>query len=98
MTRKTAAIEADREIIITIPVGEPPESGYEAQKAHAGRVVLSQRAVHIDANLGEAAAIAFLRLRNGLRDRNAKLGNGRPVWSNPDALRWLMEQVAAEVV
>jgi hypothetical protein len=36
-------------------------------------------------------------MRNGLRDRNAKLANGKPVWTNVDSLRWLMEQVAAEV-
>jgi hypothetical protein len=88
----------DTEIILTIPLGEPPHAGYEAKQAHAGKVSLVQQAVHIHANLGELAATAFLRIRNGLREKNAKLASGRPVWTNTDALRWLMEQVAAEAM
>ncbi len=100
MARKNgvAVLEAaEREIIITIPLGIPPDSGYEAQKAAGGKVEFSQKSAHVDAQLGAEAAVAFLRIRNGLRDKAAKLLSGRPVWSNADALRWLMEQVAAEV-
>ncbi len=99
MARKKA--DADvmdaAEVMIAIPLGEPPDGGYEASEALRGKVNLAERAVHVHANLGQAAATAFLRIRNGLRARNAKLSNERPVWSNTDALRWLMEQVAAEV-
>jgi hypothetical protein len=97
MSRKSKDVLEASEVMIAIPLGLPPDHGYEAQKAVAGKVNLSQRATHIDANLGAEAATAFLRIRNGLRDKAAKLSNGRPVWSNPDALRWLMEQVAAEI-
>jgi hypothetical protein len=77
MAKARMAVEADKEIIVTIPLGDIPASGYEAAQAHAGKVSLIDRSVHIHANLGEAAATAFLRIRNGLRERNAKLGSGR---------------------
>jgi hypothetical protein len=93
---RMAAVEA-AEIIISIPIGDAPGEGYEAKQAISGKVNLSQPTLHLEAQLGPEAATAFLRMRNGLRDRNAKLANGKPVWTNVDSLRWLMEQVAAEV-
>jgi hypothetical protein len=96
MSRKSKDVLEASEVMIAIPLGLPPDHGYEANQAKAGKVSLTQRAVHIHANLGETAAHAFLRIRNGLRERTAKLASGRPVWSNTDALRWLMEQVATE--
>jgi hypothetical protein len=95
---RTAVVEsADQEIMIAIPIGGPPEAGYEAKQAQAGKLSLSQPTLHIQAQLGTEAATAFLRIRNGLRSKNAKLCGGRPVWTNVDALRWIMEQVSAEV-
>jgi hypothetical protein len=97
MARKNAAVVEAAEISITIPIGDGPETGYEAKQAQAGKLTLSQPTLHLQAQLGPAAAEAFLRIRNGLREVNAKLAGGRPVYTNVDALRWLMEQVAAEV-
>jgi hypothetical protein len=94
---KKAAVEEAAEIIISIPIGDGPEPGYEAQQVRSGKVTLSQPTLHLQAQLGPEAAAAFIRIRNGLREQNAKLCGGRPVWTNVDALRWLMERVAAEV-
>lgn len=107
MARKAVAIEeaedvhevaTERNVIITIPLGQPPINDYEGQQAASGRVNLQQKSLHLQAQLGPEAATIFIRIRNGLRDRNEKLaGDGRPVWSNVDALRWIMEKIASEV-
>jgi hypothetical protein len=33
-------------------------------------------------------------VRNGLRANNAKMSDGRPVFTNADALRWMLEEIA----
>ncbi|MES2788137.1 MAG: hypothetical protein V4719_00850 [Planctomycetota bacterium] len=86
-------------VAITLPIAFQPAEGYEAQQAAEGRVQLGDGPrTHIDAMLGPVEAAAFMHLRAGLRRDNAKLACGRPVWSNPDVLRWLMQQVAAQAV
>lgn len=97
MSKQRTAVAEAAEIIISIPIGVGPEEGYEAKQAQSGKLMLSQPTLHIQAQLGPEAATAFLRIRNGLRERDAKLSSGKPVWTNVDALRWLMEQVSAEV-
>jgi hypothetical protein len=95
---KARTLEATaEEVMIAIPIGLPPSEGYEAKQAQHGKVTLAQPTLHLQAQLGPEAATAFLRMRNGLRGQNAKLAGGKPVWTNVDALRWLMEQVSAEV-
>lgn len=94
MAKQTKIVEVNS-VMVELPIGELPESGYEVQCAHSGSVDLTSRGVHVDAQLGQEAAEAFLKVRNGLRNASAKLATGRPVWSNADALRWMMEQVAA---
>jgi hypothetical protein len=87
------------EAVIAVPLGDMPSiQGYEQEQCAAGMVTIEgyPPRVHIQAQLGPEAAMAFMRIRNGLREQNAKLGNGRPVYSNADTLRWLMEQVAGE--
>ena len=96
MAKQRAAAVTAEEISISIPIGDGPEPGYEEKQARSGKVMLIQPKLHIQAQLGEEAATAFIRMRNGLRDQAAKLASGRPVWTNVDALRWLMEQVSAE--
>jgi hypothetical protein len=96
MARKTVTIDAELEIMIAIPLGELPPDDYEGKQAASGRVSLAQKALHLQAQLGPEAATAFIRIRNGLRSRTERLKDGRPVWSNVDALRWLMEKVAEE--
>ena len=74
-------------VLIEVPLGTPPnDDSYEQQKVNRG-------IVSVEAKLGKQAAIAFVRVRNGLRAQNAKLENGRPVWSNADTIKWMMEQV-----
>lgn len=90
-------MEEAAEISITIPMGEPPADSYESKQAASGKVSLTQKSLHLQAQLGPEAATVFLRIRNGLRDINAKLAGGRPVFTNVDALRWLMERAAEEV-
>lgn len=97
MAKTRTAVAEAAEIMIAIPIGDSPPDGYEAKQAQSGKLMLSQPTLHIQAQLGSEAATAFLRIRNGLRERDAKLASGRPVWTNVDALRWIMEQVSAEV-
>jgi hypothetical protein len=96
-TKQVEAVEDGLEIMIAIPIGVAQPDGYEAKQATSGRVNLSKPTLHIEAQLGAEAAMVFLRVRNGLRERNAKMANGKPVWTNVDALRWVMEQISAEV-
>lgn len=87
------------EAIISVPLGAAPKrNDYESQQVEEGRVTIEGHPprMNIQAQLGQDAALAFIRIRNGLREQNAKLSNGRPVYSNADTLRWLMEQVANE--
>ena len=79
--------KSNSSVLIEMPLGAAPEAdSYERQKLNRG-------IVSVEAKLGKDAAIAFVRVRNGLRDANAKLNSGRPVWTNADALRWMMEQI-----
>lgn len=74
---------------LKVPLGKMPnDDSYETEKINRGIVT-------VEAKLGKEAAVAFVQVRNGLRESNAKLISGRPVWTNADALRWLMEQLNA---
>lgn len=88
MARKKDADTLADTIALELPIGDLPHSGFEASQAR-GRM-------HINAYLRSQAATGILRLRNGLRNRNAKFADGRPVFSTADALRWLLEAIAAE--
>lgn len=86
------------EVTITLPLADPPPTGYERIQAEAGRVALdAPDRIHVNAQLGQAAARAFLRIRNGLRESNAKLSSGKPVFTATEALQWLCEQVAEQI-
>lgn len=96
MAKKAEKTEA----MIALPLGAAPNShGYEEKQCAEGIVTIEGNPprIHIEAHLGPEAASAFMRIRNGLRDQNARLSNGRPVWSAADTLRWIMEQVAVEI-
>jgi hypothetical protein len=71
-------------------------SGYEFQQAQSGNVMISDK-VHLNLHLGEKGSLAFLSIRNALRFQNAKFSDGKPVFSNADTVRWLVEQVAEQV-
>jgi len=50
---------------------------------------------HVDCQFRDAPTrAAFNRLRTGLDQSGARLGDGRRVISGADAVRWLMEQIA----
>jgi len=100
---KTAPAKAETNngpaVAIEIPIAEGDAQGYEAQRVSEGCVSLGDGPrTHIDAMLGPIEAAAFIRLRSGLRRERAQLKCGRPVWSNPDVLRWILQQVAAQAV
>lgn len=98
--KATAAKEETRvsEVILELPIGSPAD-GYEGRQAESGKISLAANRgrMNIQAQLGADVAFTFMRIRNGLRDRGAKLGSGRPVWTNVDVIRWMMEQVSAQL-
>lgn len=66
---------------ITLPLADPPAN--ESQYAK------------VEVRLNKAEKHAFMSLRSGLRQSNARLSDGRPVWSSADVVRWLTQQVSA---
>lgn len=96
--RKRRVSETSGQVVqLEVPIGSEPDDGFERQEAQSGRVKVSEIGVHVEAQLGKDAAMAFLRIRNGLRAADRKLANGRPVFSNADALRYMMELAAAQI-
>ncbi len=78
-------------VAIDIPLGDLPR-GYEAQLAARGRINFGR--THLQVQLKQDEAQMMLRLRQGLRESNAKLEDSRPVVSNADALRWILAQIS----
>lgn len=68
-------------VMIEVPLGEPPHRFDQ---------------VHLEGWLRGEPANTFARLRQALRDKNAKTENGRPIVSNADVLRWVIEQLGAQ--
>ncbi len=68
-------------VMVEIPLGEPPR---RFQQIHIGEALV----------YGEHAQ-TWARLRQGLRDKDARTSDGREVRSGPDILRWLLEKFAA---
>lgn len=66
-------------VTIEVPLGEPPHRFDQ---------------IHIEGWLRGDAAHTFARLRQALRDQGARTADGREVRTNPDILRWIMEQLA----
>lgn len=87
------------EVMLELPIGDPPNEGYEDKQAASGKINLAPRRsrLHVQAQLGHEAAITLIRIRNGLRDMHATLVDGRPVWTNVDVLRWMMEKAAEQL-
>lgn len=99
MARKREANESAStltEVTLTLPMGlEGEDTGYQASQTAGGDVRLRTRArLHVRVNFGAKGAVALTRLRNGLRASGAKLGDGKPVWTSTDALRYLLESLA----
>lgn len=66
-------------VTVEIPLGEPPHRF---------------RHIHLEVLLQKEHAQTFARLRQALRDKDARTANGQSVRSAPDIIRWLMEQFA----
>ena len=98
MSRKKKAEQDARgdvaQVEVAFPIGDGDEVGYHRQLTEGGDVPFEARGVHLNVQLGTKAATAFVRVRNGLRSSGAKLADGRPVWSNADALRYIFEAMA----
>ena len=69
-------------VTVEIPLGEPPHRFNQ---------------IHIEGWLRQDTAHTFARLRQALRDQDARSEDGKPVESNPDVLRWLMEQFGSSI-
>ena len=67
-------------VTIKVPLGEPPHRFDQ---------------IHIEVLLHRDDAHTFARLRQALRDQDARTADGREVRSGPDIIRWLMEQLAS---
>jgi len=48
---------------------------------------------HVDVRLSGEGLERFRELHAGLIDKSAKLANGRPVVTKPDAIKWLLENL-----
>lgn len=68
-------------LAVILPLADPPAN--ESQYAK------------VEVRLNKAEKHAFMSLRSGLRQSNARLSDGRPVWSSADVVRWLTQQVSA---
>ncbi len=68
-------------VMVEVPLGEPPR---RFQSIHIGDSII----------YGEHAQ-TWARLRQGLRDKDARTADGREVRSGTDILRWLLEKFAA---
>ncbi len=66
-------------VTIKIPLGEPP---HRIDK------------FHLDVLLNGDHAHTIARLRQALRDTDARTADGHKVDTRPDVLRWLLEQIA----
>lgn len=87
---KTIIADAVKQVIVELPLGSPNSEGYETDLATSGRVQFDQGPRHLQLQMKPEEAQMFLRLRDGLRSSNAKLDDGRPVWTNADVMRWLL--------
>lgn len=83
-SRKAGPLEAETESkTIAVMLAEPPAHFNDPKS----------QSVNVNAQLQGETALAFVRLRDGLRAANARLNSGKPVWTYSESLRWLMEQI-----
>lgn len=67
---------------LAVPLGEIPAGVYVSK--------------HVEAQLDGPQAATLRRVLAGLDRDGARLANGRRVTSSADAVRWLLENIAAE--
>lgn len=75
--------EAGQQVTVQLPVCQPEGNEYIPLK--------------IEARLTDRQARALFALRNALDRQTATTDNGQRVVQNPDALRWLLEQIADQL-
>lgn len=80
--RPKPEVNANDLITVEAPLGDLIPDQYEPR--------------HVDAHLTAQQARALRRLRNGLDERHERLRGGKVVQTAPDAVRWLLEQLAEE--
>jgi hypothetical protein len=68
---------------IEVPLGDPPLGVYPTRG-------------HVQAQLNKYQLVALRSARIGLISSGERLANGRPLASNADVVRWLLEQLAAK--
>jgi len=66
----------------------PTQSLEEGSYRPSGRM-------HIDVQLTASAGLALAEVQRALREKHAKLANGRVVHSRGDVIHWLFQQIAA---
>ena len=69
-------------VTITVPLGDEAPVGYVSPR--------------IDMSMGSREAAAFHRVFTGLKESGARLSSGNYVNTRSDAVKWIMEQVAAQ--
>jgi len=84
---------AEKTVTIQLPIGKDDQAGYQTQLRDAGQVPLDERGTHLNLHLGPKAARILVRIRNGLRSKNAKLSDKKPVFSNADTIRYVFENL-----
>jgi len=84
VVRPAAVAVTIETIVVEIPLGAEPSG-------HVSRDLRT----HINHLMTMPQSVTVARLAAGLRQTGAKLDNGRPVLFNADAVRWLLEQIAA---
>lgn len=99
-------LDADRMAALGLDVSEEAGVLYRAIPAHPypGGVMLrlplapalstnQTNRAHIDGHLRGPHGAILIRMRVALIESHAKLAGGRPVHSNVDVLKWLLEQI-----
>lgn len=91
------AKDSKSEVALRLPVASTRLKGYELELIKQGNVSLDDDGrLHVNVWLGKAEAEAYCRLRAGLREARATTSEGKPVFSNNDVLRWLLQQVVSQ--
>jgi hypothetical protein len=89
------AATAPAEITLSLTLGAPERPGFQTELIAGGEMTLDgDTGAHLNVQVGPRGAAVFARYRNALRASEAKRPDGRQVWSNADALRYLLESMA----
>jgi len=82
---------------ICVPLAQAKLVGYEKDQVEEGKIRLeNSSAQYIGLRVGPEIAQKFQLIKNGLVAQGSALQCGRPVFSNADVLRWMMENIQIE--